>query len=55
MSPLLLMILAGKRDNTLLHIITDLETMRRMGRLSPGEQMTLNAAWNRLDEITKPA
>jgi hypothetical protein len=54
MSPLLLAIIIGHKDAELDQIITDLELFQKNGGISVGEHATLQAAYERLDIITRP-
>lgn len=57
MNPLMLMIPLGDKDDQLLQIIGDLERIDNnptMGRLSEGERDLLDAAYRRLNRITRP-
>lgn len=54
MTPLMILIALGKKDDCLLDVIADLERFARVGRLSEREQETLNLAYFRLDLVTQP-
>lgn len=55
MTPLMLKIMCGEADGRLLDIISDLEAIRDNGfGISPMESATLNLAYNRLEQITRP-
>jgi hypothetical protein len=51
MTPLQVKIITHQADNDLLRIINDLE---RMQDRSAGEDETLQLAWNRLNDLTRP-
>lgn len=54
MNPLHLRILMGHEDDRLLVHIAAMEKMAAFGGLSPNEEFTRRALWERLDMITTP-
>lgn len=54
MTPLMILIACGKKDDCLLEVIADLEHFAKVGRLSEREQETLDLAYYRMDLITQP-
>lgn len=55
MTPLMAKIIAGLADTELERIINDLEAMKKNGGISVNEQLTLNLAYSRLEELTRPS